>query len=237
ISRAPVVKAPAPQPPIVKAPTTPVLPASSQPQASAEALKRESARLQEQLSAMLFNTDAPSKPSAEPVSKVIEMSRAQAPASKTTSAKQGGLDAEETKIPSWLEPLPRNAATPAQNEASAETVEDDDAVEYEVQDLSAPATTHEVTVMPAPEHALDLTSAHEVPVIDQKPKKNKMVLIAAAAAGFLVLAAGTTWYLRQSPTGTTQAATNVEVSGAAVSQPATPGTATASASNSSNTNG
>jgi hypothetical protein len=65
-------------------------------------------------------------PVAEFPSKVIEIAKPQTPAAKvvppTKSAPvhlHSSLDDEEVKIPSWLEPLARNAATQAQNELSA----------------------------------------------------------------------------------------------------------------------
>jgi protein TonB len=239
-SHAHEVKAPAPPP--VKAPSTPP---ASQAHLSGEALKRESARLQEQLSAMLFNTGEPAAANkhanVESVSKVIEMTKSQPPATKTTSpAKSGsGLDADEVKIPSWLEPLARNAATPAQNELVTEAPESDDAVEYEVQDLSAPANSQQLAVVPAPEPVLNLTAGPEFPVRERRPaRNNKVILIAAAAAGFLVLAAGTTWYLRQAPSASSQAAVTAEApSSIAAAQPVTKSSADAPTGNASNGGG
>jgi protein TonB len=232
-SRAPEVKAPAAPP--AKAPSAPPV---SQTHLSGEALKRESARLQEQLSAMLFNTEEPAathkQSNAESASKVIEMTKSQPPATRTTSpAKGSGLDAEEVKIPSWLEPLARNAGTPAQNELATEAAASDDAVEYEVQDLSTPANSQQLAVVPAPEPVQDLAAVPEFSAREHRPEKNnKVILIAAAAAGFLVLAVGTTWYLRQSPSASLQAAvTAATPSSTAAVQPATKSSADASTGN------
>jgi protein TonB len=224
-SRAPEVKAPAPPP--AQAPTTP---ANSQVHVSGEALKRESARLQEQLSAMLFSSDSPAatqspavnKPaSGDPVSKVIEMAKPQPPTAKTTAPTKssGGMEADQVKIPSWLEPLARNAATPAQNELTTEARESDDGIEYEVQELSAAASSQQVTVLPDPEPVLDLPVAHEIFGRERRPAKNKMTLIGGAAAGFLVLAAGTTWYLRQAPSASSQAAVTAAAPNSATAVP------------------
>jgi len=237
-SRTPEVKVPAPSPalPVAKAPS---MPANSQANLSAEALKRESARLQEQLSAMLFNTETPTSPAANRQangdSKVIELSKPQPAATKTIvpANSTGGLNAEEVKIPSWLEPLARNAATPAHNDLTAEERESDDGVEYEVQDLATPANAQQLAVVPPSETVEDLALSSENSAREGRPGKNKTVLIAAAAAGFLLLAAGTTWYLRQSPSASSQAAitTGSPSSSTAAVQPAAKSTADAPVDN------
>jgi len=232
-SRTPEVKVPAPSPalPVAKAPSAP---GNSQANLSAEALKRESARLQEQLSAMLFNTETPTNPAA---TKVIELSKSQPATTKTIlpANSTGGLDAEEVKIPSWLEPLARNAATPAHNDLTAEARESDDGVEYEVQDLATPASSQQLAVVPSFEAEQDVAVIPENSARERRPGKNKTVLIAAAAAGFLLLAAGTTWYLRQSPSASSQAAitTGSPSSGTAAVQPGAKSTPDASAANTS----
>jgi protein TonB len=105
-----------------------------------EALKQHTARLQKQLSSMLFS-EAPAAPPtvsvqipnaspvviqkelAESAAKVLEMSHTRVPA--TVPAKpvepvkldplpvKSSLHDEEMKIPAWLEPLARNAAAPS----------------------------------------------------------------------------------------------------------------------------
>jgi len=193
---------------------------------------------------MLFNTETPANPAAnkqangDPVSKVIELSKAQPAATKTIlpANSTGGLDAEQVKIPSWLEPLARNAATPAQNDLHVEAAESDDALEYEVQDLSTPANSSQLAVVPPSGTLQDVAVILENSARERRPGKNKTVLIAAAAAGFLLLAAGTTWYLRQSPSASSQAAITTEapVSRTAAVQPATKSAADAPAANASN---
>lgn len=101
----------------------------------AEELKREAARLQDQLSGVLF-ADGPGhskpgregsteRPAGETKSKVIEMpGKAEAPTSAPGSQNPASavpaelkprpdLTAGEVKIPAWLEPLARNASIPA----------------------------------------------------------------------------------------------------------------------------
>ena len=250
-SRTPESKPPAPVVP--KAPAPPVPPALSvNTQASTDALKRESARLQEQLSSMHFTPAAPAKP-AQPASpppsanrpvnadspaKVIEMARPQPPAAraippvvapvKSAPVPAGStLDAEETKIPSWLEPLARNAAVASHNEVATkeETAPADDIFEFEVQDVSAPGPAQEIAIVPPAESGMDILS---LPPADGhvSAKNNKTILIGAIAAGFLVLAAGGTWYLRQ-PSGPAQGAVAVAsapaTSNVAAVQPPTKG--------------
>lgn len=215
-SHASEVKPPAPVTP--KALVVPPAQANTQGQSS-DALKRESARLQEQLSSMLFQSQAQvsappatNKPSSESSTKsdtsakVIDIGRSQASAKNaspaSSSSSSAGLEADEVKIPSWLEPLARNAATPAQNQL-AEPEEAESEIEFEVQDVSAPATSHEVAAAAPSEPAPDFLSS-EVAGRERPAAKggNKMILIGAIAAGLLVLVAGGTWYARQSSSKT-----------------------------------
>jgi protein TonB len=112
-------------------------PAASVPET--EALKQQSARLQEQLSKMPFTGAAPAKPAqhtpAAPVkeipagasaaSKVIELSftEVQTQAVKPVGMSKSApppvktlLDKQELKVPAWLEPLGRNASAPASSQ-------------------------------------------------------------------------------------------------------------------------
>ena len=181
---------------------------------SNDALKRESARLQEQLSSMQFSSQAPgavappsgaNKASSDAPNKVIEMGKQQPPARiappVSVNSSSASLEADEVKIPSWLEPLARNAATHGQNDVATRE-EAEQVIEFEVQDVSAPATTKEIALVAPPEATLDVASVTEIPFHEQRQSakggSNKVILIAAAAAGFVLLAAGGTWYARQS---------------------------------------
>jgi periplasmic protein TonB len=222
-SRGPEIK---PQAPVAsKVPPAPAAPVNAHP--STDALKRESERLQAQLSSMLFTPEVPARPaspaSANPsaskpasidsISKVIEMAKQQAPSVKqappaksASPEAKSALDAEEVRIPSWLEPLARNAATPAHNEIETESQDALTEIEFEVQDVSAPPTTQETANVAPAETELSLllseaTSAEKVSV-----KSNKGILIGAIAAGVLLAAAGGTWYVRQSSTPAQQTA-------------------------------
>jgi protein TonB len=210
-------------------PPAPVVPKVSQTpiaaQSSSDALRRESERLQEQLASMLFAAEVPATPvKAMPVpppatkvpipelsAKVVEIAKPQTPATKVVPpprnaqvSLQPSLDEEEVKIPSWLEPLARNAATHAQNEVSAkeEFADAHRVIEFEVQDVSAPAVA-QAEAVPAPSemtfgsHLLEETSIQPQ---SASKGKNKGILIGAIAAGLVVAAAGVTWYSRQSST-------------------------------------
>lgn len=113
-------------------------PVSSDPET--EALKQQTARLQEQLSSLLFAEPAPALPANpvqdSPVAPIIEekellesaeqvLETAKEPEAVLIPEKPAepviipaaplpsSLDEEELKIPAWLEPLARNAAAPA----------------------------------------------------------------------------------------------------------------------------
>ena len=215
-------------------------------QASSETLKLESARLQEQLSSMLFS--APPKAAAPPpaagvlnkttandaVAKVLEISRldpARAktiPTAKSTPAKlSSALESEEVKIPSWLEPLARNAATPATHDAPAkdETGSLGPAQEFEVQDVSAPSIAQEVLPAAPVDAALDdsLSVETAVPATKVVSTGSKGIVIGAIAAGVLVLVGGGSWLLRRpSSPVPVQSAAEAALTQAAATQPTAP---------------
>jgi protein TonB len=203
---------------VPKAPPAPAVPVNAQ--TSTDTLKRESARLQEQLSSTFLTPEVAAKPtppasatptvnssaSSDSAAKVIEMSKPQPPAAKAIlpvkSAPVGMgsmLDVEEVKIPSWLEPLARNTATPSQNEVATkdDAARAADVLEFEVQDVSAPATAQEIAVVAPADPTMDMASLPEASA-GVSIKNNKAIWMGAIAAGLLILAAGGTWYLRQS---------------------------------------
>jgi TonB family protein len=213
--RTPEVK---PTPPVVNQ-TKPVTPISPNP---TEALKLESARLQDELSALLFaGPNAKSTPSvsAPPAAnktipdlaaKVLEISKASSktgvPAKINPVKTDSALDAEEVKIPSWLEPLARNAATHATNDVvKDEIAEINTAEEYEVQGVSVPLVNEEAAAPVAEEAVLHDDLLPETPVEAVRVSRggSKGMLVGAIAAGILVLAAGGAWYVRQ-PSAATQ---------------------------------
>jgi TonB family protein len=207
-------------------PPAPVAPKVSQTpvaaQSSSDALRRESERLQEQLASMLFAAEVPATPvQAAPVqppasklpiaelsAKVVEIAKPQTPAPKMIAPPksahvpmQSSLDDEEVKIPSWLEPLARNAATHAQNEDSVkeESALAHRVIEFEVQDVSAPPIAQDEADSPSAEGTFD-SHLLETAIQPQSGStgKNRGILIGAVAAGLVMAAAGVTWYARQS---------------------------------------
>jgi protein TonB len=243
-------KAPAPSvvpPPIshVAPPASHAAPPSSQVSvnsqpATPDALRRETDRLHEQLASMLLGTDAPKSVPATPVaqahrpptqelsSKVVEIAKPQSHTQKfnapAKSAAESSLDQDEVKIPSWLEPLARNAASHAQNELTARDEEkhNDGVIEFEVQDLSVPttATKDDAAAEADPvfeTHFVDGQS--DLAATGSSKKSNKGILIGAIAAGLVLAVAGGTWYSRRS------SAEPAQVAAATSSPEAAPGAA------------
>ncbi len=231
------------KPPAPVAPKVSQTPVATQP--SSDALRRESERLQEQLASMLFAAEvpatpvkavpapppAPKVPIAEVSAKVVEIAKPQTPAAKVPPPKssqvplQPSLDDEEVKIPSWLEPLARNAATHAQNEASAkeESANAHRVIEFEVQDVSAPPVAQVEEVPAASEPTFGSHFQEEALNQPQSAStgKNKGILIGAIAAGLVVAAAGATWYVRQSSAPAQQASAATPAATVAATAPAT----------------
>ena len=208
------------------APASPV-PSSSSAVTSdseTEALKREAARLQEQLSGLLFsqnNTAKTQTPAAEPKSNVIEMHRPETPKtplpsqpsftpppvrtnSSTSQKSTLDLAAEEVKIPAWLEPLARNSAsTPAEA-----PVQQTEAVRYEaprfeaqpVHEDGTPATGAAFTESgfategPSPTFGGQLFSEATPEEGAPSGRSGKGFLIGLVAAGVIAAAAGGVWY-------------------------------------------
>jgi len=204
------------------------------PQASAagapqdEALKLHTARLQEQLSSMQFS-GAPAvapvqiphpppvtkqKELAESTAKVLEMSRTHVPepvpAKSVASVKldpppaKSPLDDQELKIPAWLEPLARNAATPASTE---ELIEREKAkrltAQLKVEETAAETVTgiemEEANVAELPLQTFD----DPLPVDEEgsaeesgSGSSSRGMLMGVIAAGVLLLAGGGWWYMR-----------------------------------------
>jgi TonB family protein len=202
------------------------VPASDAGLNSTEELKLHTARLQEQLSSMLFSEGPTAKHSSPasiledaPVSGVAaklfelassdaETARAATPGKTSQPPINSSFETEEVKIPSWLEPLARNAAIHA---STAEPVE------QEKTGHSAEISAHEeITAVPLPLAEAENAPAHELPNLGGLPALEEEVLsqqhpsggsgrgmwIGAIAAGVLVVAGGA-WYLLQ-PTSAVQ---------------------------------
>ena len=193
-------------------------PATIAAENSSEELKLQAARLQEQLSSLLFSAAPTAKPAspapAAPAldtkvvsgvaAQVFEIAKSEpapvkaAPPAKTIPPPaKSSLDTEEVKIPSWLEPLARNAAAPASTQELVEKAKH--ATEISVREEHPAEPLSVATLETAPEVELpgignllpldEPVSTHE----HSSGSSGRGVLYAAIAAGVL-LAAGGAWY-------------------------------------------
>ena len=192
-----------------------------------ESLKQHTARLQEQLSSMLFSgaaaAPAPATvqiPHAPPVviqkepvqsaAKVLEASQIHTPEpSPAEPAKleprpaKSSLADEQLKIPAWLEPLARNASVPS---STQELIEREKARRLAEQpndeETAAESLTEEyVSELPPP------TFDEELPIEEEQSTEeggsgssSKGILIGAIAASVL-LAGGGWWYMQRQSGG------------------------------------
>jgi len=203
---------------------------------SSEALKQQAARLQEQLSSMLFSEPVqqavapeaivaprdlgetaakilefvkpePSQPAAltpTPVPLHVETPNAALISAKAAqpanSNSKSLLDVEEVKIPSWLEPLARNAASASAAEPLAakeeprhknEAIFSSSLVAESLADTAPPTAEADTTPF-----ASSYVETEEPAISAPAKSSNKGILIGTIAAGLLLAAAGVTWYLR-----------------------------------------
>jgi len=212
-------QAPSAHPPIAHDPET-------------EALKQHTARLQEQLSSLLFAEASPAKPAektpapaikeipviADAASKVLEfaqsdpepvaikneeMPKVVVPPVKTS------LDDEELKIPSWLEPLARNASAPAstqeliEREKARRLAQQQPKIEEIISDVDGSAEEENVQEeLAAPSFSTELSLGEEQGQVESQAKSGgKGLWIAAIAAVVVLSAAGVWWFLRPQPKG------------------------------------
>jgi protein TonB len=251
----PVQNSPAPVTPLAKKPDGPV---SSAPagQNSTEDLKLQAARLQEQLSSLLFTAapapkslpPAPGVPAADPkvipgTAQAFEIAKSEpspvkaaAPTRTLPAPIKSSLDTEEVKIPSWLEPLARNAAAPAPPQELVEREKAKHASEIVAREEGSSELLPVTAVKSVPESGLpamgSLLPLEEEPVITHGHSSGgsgRGVLYGAIAAGVLLVAGGA-WYLlhpANAVQGTTAPITsspssqaNATLPGPAVTQPA-----------------
>jgi len=230
--------------------------------ASTEELKQQAARLQEQLSSMLFGatpnatptaTEKPSaasaaepeldaNPEAHRISRVLELAKPEplAPAkviaqNKPLSAPvKSSLDSEEVKIPSWLEPLARNAAAPTSTQELIEREKAKHAADLAAREREeakteplplATATEAPATTAPEPEavgigNLLPLDGESLSQPAQTGSKRGLWIGVAAAA---VLAAAGGGWYFLHSagsPQSSATTAQNVRTALPASSTPA-----------------
>ena len=201
-------------------------------QDSTEELKLQAARLQEQLSSMLFSATPAAKPAtpapvvpaldAKAVSnvtaQVLEIAKSEplpikaAPPAKTPPPPiKSSLDTEEVKIPSWLEPLARNAAAPAPPSELLEREKAKHAAETTSRDERSAEPLPVTAAESIPESALPVFGSLlplDEPVIthDRASGGSGRGVLFGAIAAAVLLAAGGAWYFLQ-PTKVVQGTT------------------------------
>jgi len=155
---------------------------------------------------------------AENAARVLEMSQivtpepppfaTAEPAKLVPPAPKLSLEDEELKIPAWLEPLARNAAAPSSTQELIEREKTKRLSEQpKAEEVVAETVTPVEEVQQLPELPLQLfgdaaavgeeKTAHEV----GKRSSSKVMPFAAIAAGVLLVAGGSWWFLQQRSSG------------------------------------
>jgi TonB family protein len=226
-----------PEIPVIPVPPVPVVPAAAMPlplqkqtvtpadpvpaSSSSEALKIETARLQEQLSSMLF-AGAPAENAPQPQSfnppvekketwdtaaRIFESAPADNAVLKPALPERAilpapSLEEENVKIPAWLEPLARNTIAPTSTQELLEREKARRAVEKP--EISEPVIDPLTVAEAADVPELRVPSFGDELIFDEKSSEkkvprgsNKGVWIGAIAAGLILAAGGGAWYLRQ----------------------------------------
>ena len=192
---------------------------SSSAQQSTEELKQQAARLQEQLSSLLF-ADAP-KASTSTVASAVEKTSGSESAQKVLNltnsvpapvisqpaksvappekAGTSSLDVEEIKIPSWLAPLARESET--QHVAESPSAESNSpaevqAVVAESKEEGSGFETQETTQRPKVAIFGGQLLGESAQSADSASSGSKMGLFLGIAASLLLIAGGV-WYSRQ----------------------------------------
>ena len=194
-----------------------------------QTLKQHTARLQEQLSNMMFSGEpavpetvsvqiphAPAvivrKELAENAAKALELSKVHTPEPAPAApvkfeplSAKSSLHDEQLKIPAWLEPLARNVATPTQELVDREKTKR--LAEQPKVEESAAGTVTTVEGIHIPELSLP-TFGNALPLDEEispwdsgSRSSGKGFLAAAIAAGVLLLAGGGWWYMQQQSGG------------------------------------
>ena len=181
-------------------------------------LRLQAERLKEQLSSMLFSaapTPAPPRPAVPaPDPKVVsgvarqvfELAKPEpapvraAPPARTLAPQiKSSLDMEEVKIPSWLEPLARNASAPASTQELVESEKANHPTETAAREEYPAETLPVAALESAPEVELPgiggLLPLDEPVITDEHSSagSGRGVFYGAMAAGVLLVAGGA-WY-------------------------------------------
>lgn len=213
-NRAPVLQSPRAAQPNAPAPAAPEF-------ASTESLKTQAARLQSQLSSMSFEPAAtkpttPARPERKSAAPEVEAARMASAKSEPTRPKEiplarvpeikSTLEVEELKIPSWLEPLARNAAAPMPAEvgipeALAPAKPAALKPTGQPEEVAALATDVDRAVAPAAKTAAAafgsrlLNENLGVPAA-KASRAGRNATLAGAFAAVLILMAGAYWYMQ-----------------------------------------
>src|SRR6266850_6175148 len=186
-----------------------------------EELKKQTARLQEQLSSLLFaektaekHVSLPPPPPApaagskpyDPFAEILQFAAktepAPAPVKRAEPAKivsppvSSMFDEEELKIPSWLEPLARNAAAPSSTQEPIERETEkhlgaQSAFEEIAHETTADLEDLRTPELQAPNFGSELNFELTEPSVESSPRKSgKGLKFAAIAAGALLLTGG-----------------------------------------------
>src|SRR5439155_5419663 len=118
---------------------------------------------------------------------------------KASPSELSTLDVEEVKIPAWLEPLARNAATkPAPHGAASKAASSESSPKSKEAPASATPPRREARARKSPASVFGKTLLDSnISDKGHSGGRNRGVLAAAIAAVVLVIAAIVTWYLRQ----------------------------------------
>ena len=231
-------------------------PVASDP--STQALKQQTARLQEQLSSMLFAekpiASESTSPSATPLAatkeihesaaKILEFVKPQPPQAAVVPAAAAAsepskivvaptkstppiasasakslLEAEQVQIPSWLEPLARNAANTSAAEEAAPKEEWRHNEEPVLESYIAPEPAESAAEEDAEAATPLFATSFLEPEQPASHGSNKGLLIGAVAAVIVLAAAGGAWYMRSQPGAAQGSASAAVVAPSAAVQP------------------
>ena len=158
----------------------------------------------------VIRTPEPAPPAAvehvEPEPAILEPVRLE-PVKLDSAPVKTSLEDDQLKIPSWLEPLARNAAAPSSTQEliereKAKRLAEQSTVEEIAEESVAAAEEHHIPELRVPSFG-DALPIDEVKSTSERRSKSfgKGVLYAAVAAGVLVVAGGGWWYTQLQPSG------------------------------------
>ena len=171
-----------------------------------------------------YTSSTPAASGSKP-SNVLDISRPKAAKTEPASAKNSAvssksiLDSDEVKIPSWLEPLARNAAAASSAQPELTTKEQghhQDIAEVEDLSLTEISDTPEVAAHPiaAPTFGTHfLTEEDVIAGSGATGSSSKKIWIGAIAASVLLAAGGGAWYVRQQNKNSTPVSAAATASG------------------------